>query len=458
MATYAVPPDWQVGLMIYNRYEVKGLLGEGGMGRVYLVYDHAAQSKLVIKRPRPEIFVRDGGKEAFIREAETWVGLKKVLSTIHIAQCHTVFTIEGVPCILAEYVAGGSLAEWIEGEEHLLYRGGSTAALARILDVAIQMAWGLQGAHGLVHRDVKPANVLLTPEGIAKITDFGLAQARFLAGETTRSGRADTSVIKPGVGLMTRAYASPEQAEGKPLTQHTDMWSWAVSVLDMFVGAVGRGYGPAAAESLEDYLSDGPTNPAIPWMPPGVVTLLRQCFQPDPAARPGNLWEVAEGLTTIYMEEVGSSYPRPGSILLTVSPKEDPYPRFFARFFDKAGALLHLGKPEEALAACEQALHFGPKYADVWVMKGDILGRLQRDEEALAAYEQALSLDPQHAAAWTTKGSTLLRLKQPEEALIAFRQALLLDPALVSIIVTALRAQGLVAEAREIEAWVRARS
>ena len=316
MATFATPHDWQIGQTISNHYEVRGVLGEGGMGQVYhmtyvphvLVMD--LPRDMAVKRPRPTIFAKAGGKEDFVREAETWVKLEK---HPHIVQCNSVMTLAHVPCIFAEYMAGGSLKDWIEGKERSLYWGDPTVALECILDLAIQMAWGLDYAHtqGLVHQDVKPANVLLTPEGIAKIADFGLAQARFLAGETSRSTRPGASVVVPGVGMMTKEYASPEQAEGKPLTHHTDLWSWAVSVLDMFVGAVARGHGVASAEILENYLREGPTDPALPPMPPGVVTLLRQCFQSDPAARPSSMREVAATLQVCYAEMVGTPYPRP---------------------------------------------------------------------------------------------------------------------------------------------------
>jgi serine/threonine protein kinase len=93
--------------------------------------------------------------------------------------------------------------------------------------------------------------VLLTPEGVAKIKDFGLAQARFLAGEAPSAARAGASLVVPGVGLMTPAYAAPEQAAGQPLTRRSDLWSWAVSVLELFVGALTWRSGVVAAEVLE---------------------------------------------------------------------------------------------------------------------------------------------------------------------------------------------------------------
>jgi tetratricopeptide (TPR) repeat protein len=359
-----------------------------------------------------------GGEEDFVREAEIWIKLEK---HPHIVPCLLVKTLAHVPCIFVEYMAGGSLADWIEDREHSLYRGGPTVALERILNLAIQMAWGLDHAHtrGLVHQDIKPANVLLTQEGIARITDFGLAQARFLGGEPILpSRRAGASVVVEGVGMMTMAYASPEQAAGKLLTRSTDLWSWAVSVLDLFVGAVARGYGPASADALANYLREGPTNPAVPPMPPGIVTLLRRCFQSDPAARPASMQEVATVLQVCYAEVVGTPYAR--TVLQSASTLADD-------LGNRAISLSALGKQEEALAAYEDILRLNPQDARTWMNKGVTLHALKRYEEALDAFEQALYLDPQDALTWRNKGLTLYDLKRYEEALRADEQALRLD-------------------------------
>ena len=230
-----VPAVWKVGNVITTEhgviYEVIGQLGEGGMGMVYKVHDRLSNWDLAVKCPKPEIFAKAGGKENFIREAETWVNLGE---HPHIVSCRFVETLGGVPRIFAEYIDGGSLADWIR--RRTLYKGGPEQALQRVLDMAIQSAWGLHYAHeqGLVHQDVKPANILMTMDEIAKMTDFGLAKARAIAGEENvpRTGQS----ILVSWGGMTPAYCSPEQAARQPLNRKTDIWSWAVSVLEMFVG------------------------------------------------------------------------------------------------------------------------------------------------------------------------------------------------------------------------------
>ena len=243
---------WKVGDVIASKYgvmfEVVGQLGKGGMGLVYKVHSRHYNSDLAVKCPRPEIFAKTGGKENFVREAETWVNLG---DHPHIVSCYFVETLGGIPHIFAEYIGGGSLADWIRWR--LLYKDGPEQALQRMLDAAIQSAWGLHYAHeqGLVHQDVKPANILMTTSGIAKVTDFGLAKAQAMAGveQMPRTGQS----ILVSWGGMTPAYCSPEQAAGRPLSRKTDIWSWAVSVLEMFVGAVTWMVGDEAHKVLSSY-------------------------------------------------------------------------------------------------------------------------------------------------------------------------------------------------------------
>ena len=185
--TETAPKAWKVGNVILNQYEVIGILGQGGMGTVYKVHHRSWNVDLAMKSPKPEVFVKERGKENFIREAETWVNL-----SLHpnIVTCFYVRTLGDIPCIFAEYVTGGSLSDWIR--ERRLYEGGHEQALERMLDVAIQFAWGLHASHeqGLVHQDVKPHNVMMTVDGTAKVTDFGLAKARAMSGEPDMFVRA----------------------------------------------------------------------------------------------------------------------------------------------------------------------------------------------------------------------------------------------------------------------------
>src|SRR5579885_1181721 len=457
-----VPAIWNVGDLIIGQYEVISKLGEGGMGAVYKIHDRQLNADLVVKSPRPEIFTRADGKENFIREAETWMKLRR---HPHLVQCFFVHTLGRIPRIFAEYVDGGSLADWIRRRK--LYEGGENVALARILDVAIQFAWGLHAAHeqGLVHQDVKPANVMLTAQGVAKVTDFGLAKARALASEATLEQPAGEQSLLVSGGGMTPAYCSPEQAARQPLSHKTDIWSWGLSVLHMFVGRVTWMVGVTAREALASHVRE---DPAIPLMPPEVVKLLNRCFEPQPEKRPATMLEVATELQAIYVQRVDRAYPRKnpqpadldagtlmvqGIALDKLGKLQDALavyeqairldPDYFAAHHNKGLALLQLRRYEEALAAYEQAIRVYEAHAskgkgltqhddfsltNTYDQKGIVLRRLGRREEALAAYEQAIHLDPMNGSAHNNKGNVLLDLGRREEALNAYEQAIRLDP------------------------------
>jgi serine/threonine protein kinase len=149
---------WRAGHIVDGRYEVLEELGRGGMG--------------------VELFQSPDAWRRFADEAETWVSLGV---HPHVCVCHYVATLDGIPRVFAEYVPGGSLRQWIE--DRRLYQDDPSAGLARVLDVAIQVAWGLGHAHGrgLVHQDVKPANVLLGDDGTAKVADIALTRDGFVA-------------------------------------------------------------------------------------------------------------------------------------------------------------------------------------------------------------------------------------------------------------------------------------
>src|SRR5213594_2395451 len=167
-----------------------------------------------------------------------------------------------------------------------LCEGGREAALRRILDIGIQFAWGLKHAHekGLVHRDVKPGNVMVTQTGIAKVSDFGSARARAQTTEPSQLDECRGRLVSCG-SLMTIPYRSPEQAAGDELSTKTDVWSWAASIFEMFAGQPFWLRGELAPQALEWFLRNGEASDTVPRMPSGLVELLRSCFRRDPKAR-----------------------------------------------------------------------------------------------------------------------------------------------------------------------------
>jgi WD40 repeat protein len=345
---------WQPGDVILGLYEIKQVHEGGGMGLVYRARHRGWDMDLALKSPRPELFRDERNKENFEREAETWV---KLGLHPHVVSCYYVRRIGGVPCLFAEYVHGGSLADWIRSGR--LYQGKPEEVLVRVLDVAIQFAWGLHHAHeqGLVHQDVKPANVLLTEGGAAKVTDFGLARAH--VGTAGPAGGNDPGPLV-SIGGMTPAYCSPEQARGEPLCRATDVWSYAVSLLEVVLGEVTWAAGLAAPAVLEGHLA-GRTRGLLPALPPALAGLLRHCLQQAPADRPRDFLAVTAVLRQAYEAAAGDPYPREAP---------EAAEALADTLNNQALSLVDLGKPEEALALWGRALALDGQHPECTYNRG----------------------------------------------------------------------------------------
>ncbi|MGW7087377.1 WD40 repeat domain-containing serine/threonine protein kinase [Streptomyces sp. NPDC054871] len=344
-----------------DRYEVKEVAGEGGMGRVLRVLHRQWGIDLAVKTPKPEVFATDEQRERFVSEAEAWVALG-----LHpnICGCHYVRVVDGVPYVFSEYVGGGSLHDWIA--DRRLYEGGPEAALARMVDLAIQMAWGVGHAHaaGLVHRDVKPANVLLDVQGggdiVAKVTDFGLARIRPIVAED--DGGLQRGVSVPvSAGGRTPAYASPEQLSNRPVGRRTDVFSLGVTVLEMFTGGPRWGRGPFANDTIRERHGIESYGPGLPPLPPDLADLLELCLAPDSAERPGSMAAVAEELTAIYLRVTGERYRR-------LEPKAADLRA--DELNNRALSLLDLDREEEVAAAFTAALRADPQHAEATLNSG----------------------------------------------------------------------------------------
>jgi WD40 repeat protein len=362
-----VPPVWRVGDVILDRYEVKQVFTGGGMGLVYRVHHRDWDMDLAAKAPRPKFFQSQRQIENFEREAETWVNLGL---HPHIVSCYYVRRLGGIPHIFAEFVEGGTLADWIRTKK--LYDGGKGKALERILDVAIQCAWGLHYAHekGFVHQDVKPGNVFLSPDGTAKVGDFGLANARRVSGEgATVAARAGQSILVSGCGLMTPEYASPEQLRGERLSRKTDIWSWAVSLLEMLLGELTWSSGIAAPAVVLEELVDGRLDGEI-------VALLDSCFGSRSHPRLTSFDAVIQSLTSYYASRFGAYYraaPRPAELLADA-------------LNNRAASLVDLNQTDEAIRVLNKAIELDPRHTEATYNRGVLLWRSARgtDHDLLA--------------------------------------------------------------------------
>jgi serine/threonine protein kinase/regulation of enolase protein 1 (concanavalin A-like superfamily) len=187
-------------------YRVLRLLGEGGMGMVFLAEDTLLSRPVALKVIRPEIADTPGIAQRFMREARTTAAIKHD----HIVTIYQVGQENGVPFLAMEYLKGMSLDEWLDR--------GHRPSMELVLRIGREIAAGLSAAHrhSLIHRDIKPANIWLeAPAGRVKILDFGMA----------RSEREDVEITGTGAVMGTPAFMAPEQARGEPAGASSDLFS-----------------------------------------------------------------------------------------------------------------------------------------------------------------------------------------------------------------------------------------
>ncbi|MBF0518658.1 MAG: protein kinase [Nitrospirae bacterium] len=334
-----IPFSFKEGDVILDLYEVKSVLGQGGMGIVYKVYHKEWKVDLAMKNPLPKQFDKPKAIENFEREAETWIQLG-----LHpyVVSCYYVRQLGGTPRVFAECVDGGTLRDWI--------RNGKLTQIDKIIDVAIQFAWGLHYAHenGVVHQDVKPANVMMTPEGIPKVTDFGLAKYREM---TELTSDIKNKSIWVSYGGMTQAYCSPEQASKRPLTRKTDIWSWGISVLEMFTGGVDWIHGQLAPHALDKYIREDNRIK----IPDSLADLLKHCFKENPSERHNDMGSISETLKEIYRETTGNDYIRETPKNIKNTPDT---------LNNMAISMLDLGKKERALELWDKALQIDSQHIE----------------------------------------------------------------------------------------------
>ncbi len=202
------------GTIFAGRYEVIEEVGRGGMGVVYKANDTKLKRTVALKFLPPDLIRNAEAKERFFREAQAAAALDHP----NICTVHEIDEAEEKTFISMAYIEGQSLKEKIEQ---------GPLEMDEALDIAIQVAEGLEEAHkkGVVHRDIKSANIMVTEKGQAKIMDFGLAKV------------AGTSLVtKEGTTLGTVAYMSPEQTRGESVDHRTDIWSLGVVVYEMLTG------------------------------------------------------------------------------------------------------------------------------------------------------------------------------------------------------------------------------
>jgi serine/threonine protein kinase len=257
---------------VAGRYEVEKTLGGGGMAVVYLARDGELGRPVAVKVLADNLAGDAELRERFVREGR----LAARLSHPNVVRVYDAGEQDGRPFIVMECVEGESLAETVRREGRL--------DPDRVAELGVQACAGLEHAHraGLVHRDVKPANLLLTGDGTLKVADFGIAHAA-----------GGTHVTAVGTVLGTAAYLSPEQALGEQVTPASDLYSLGVCLYELLAGKPPYGY-----ETLGEMFSrrEASPPPRLQGVPPELEAAILRCLEGDPRERPASAAELARSL------------------------------------------------------------------------------------------------------------------------------------------------------------------
>jgi len=266
-------------------YRILEKLGEGGMGIVYLAEDTKLERQVAIKFLPSHISSNSDERKRFEIEAKT----AAALNHINIATIHAIEEVNDEMFIVMEYIDGQELKEKISK---------GTVTIDQTIKIATQMAEGIQEAHskGIVHRDIKSSNIMITEKGQIKIMDFGLAKVG-----------AGIQLTKEHSTLGTAPYMSPEQIRGDEVDQRTDIWSFGVVIYEMLTGELPfKGdYEQAVIYSI---LNESPASPKEirPDIPSELKDIIIKALVKDRHERYKSVIELIDDLQKIEEKEVGS--------------------------------------------------------------------------------------------------------------------------------------------------------
>ncbi|NOZ20591.1 MAG: tetratricopeptide repeat protein [Planctomycetes bacterium] len=397
------------GDVIGGRYEMVGVLGQGGFSIVFLAYDRESRSVQAMKTFLSRDAEPDTVHRLFERETAVWVELGE----------H--------PFILPARFAGE-----LDGRLFLAtdFIPPDVRGCSRLLDhvrlgpvkTTQALTWAVQFCHGMEfaqskglssHCDIKPANIFITEDRWVKIADFGFARG-------TGDGAGEPSAEKTVADRMhgSIGFTAPEVFQGGQVSVRSDIYSfgvvlWQMAAHEPAFGVVFPGdWKTYTAEVRKRQLAgDAPHVDCPHW------AQIERCLAVEAEQRYGGFAELRAELEDVLHKEGGSvpAIPTPEEARVSL-------------LLNRASGLAHIGRYQEAVETCDTILGMDSRHVMAWFKKGVALRRMKRSDEALACYDKALEIDPRHAEIWNSKGVALMRAERFGEALVCYDKSIEIDP------------------------------
>eukprot|EP00742_Colponemidia_sp_Colp-10_P009266 GILJ01010093.1.p1 GENE.GILJ01010093.1~~GILJ01010093.1.p1 ORF type:complete len:613 (+),score=70.77 GILJ01010093.1:227-1840(+) len=456
--------SYAVGQEVWHRQEkvylgrIVRFISAGGFGEVYEISNNGdTEAMKCVKTDN----ATDGEMVvALIAEAMTLVTIGRHPNIVQVRRGRA---LNKRFLLFMEYVNGGTLAEWITDSR--LYAGSKSDIQKRLIGISVQLASGLQHIHSnnVIHQDFKPANILMTSDGEPKITDYGTCLR--LANYSRSISDSKHAVDAPGASVEvaggcvavahdsneggeamsvynefmggTPAYWSPEQASAwsrqgdAKITRRTDLWSWALTVIEMYAGERFWKSGLDGAAILDRYRREFDEKMAnrfnvvdSRWMPPALDLLIEQCLNTNSDKRPYSVDDLLSELLGLYRSIQGFEFISSP----TARSANDDSRRALCNLRISLGvALLERSMFDRAVSEFHAAIALCPDTPIPFVCLGNALRDQGSLEQAVEQYKMALSIDSNCLPAHNNYGLTLDLQGKLDSAILEYREAIAVD-------------------------------
>lgn len=425
MANQPISATYQPGDMIGD-YEVHHVLGSGGFGIVYCVLDHRAKNVYALKTFKDEFLTNIEIWDLFEKESQILVELGHHPNLV---QSYFVQRILGRPFIALEYIDPNEQGiNTLEG-----YLRIYQPSIIQTLRWAIQICYGMEHAYSKgirTHRDIKPGNIMIDKDGIAKVSDFGLAGIvdSFFVHSIDLGSEDKFAKTQIGVGFGTTVYMPPEQfVDVASCDERSDIYAVGVVLFEMIGGNLPFLAEPPRDDSQEERMrfslamQNLHSRAPVPVLISPLFPVIKRCLEKDTKNRYQNFKQLRLDLESELKKQNGETLPPP-----QLKIPDD------TELYNKGFSLLNLGQYNDAILFFDQALNLSPQEIEIsigaWIGKGRAFDRLGRYEDAIRCYDQSLKIAPDHINAFTYKSFSLICLNQYEKAIHCCDRALKYDP------------------------------